>query len=86
MVHVSKDHYHKGKYSKLNVKKIRPCLIKRRFRDNAYEVELSKELDISPMFNVKDLYDFSGYDSNEVEEYGKQNDESDWMEHVPMRE
>jgi hypothetical protein len=45
-------------YSKLNYKKTGPCQILRKNYDNAYKLELSEDFDISPIFNVDDLYEF----------------------------
>lgn len=66
LVMISKERHPKGTYNKINVKKIGSCRVRRKFGNNAYEVDLQKELDISAIFNVKNLYDFVGYDSDEV--------------------
>ena len=33
-----------------------PCQILRKYSANAYEVDLLEDIDISPIFNVSDLY------------------------------
>ena len=37
---------------------IGPCKVLRNFSANAYEIELPSDLQISPIFNVSDLYPF----------------------------
>jgi hypothetical protein len=55
----------------LKYKKIGPCKILNKINDNAYKVDLPDDLDISPLFNVYELYIFQGDDlgdDSEVEE------------------
>ena len=40
--------------------KIGPCKILEKRNDNAYNVELPEDLNISPIFNVSNLYAFHG--------------------------
>ena len=48
-----------GTYSKLKMRNFSPCKILRRFDNgNAYEVEFPNDMDISPMFNVSNLYEY----------------------------
>jgi hypothetical protein len=47
-----------GTHSKLNYKKIGPCRVLRKISDNAYKLEFLKDFDISPIFNVAELYEF----------------------------
>ena len=59
MVHLKKEKNSIGTYSKLKMKKFGPCKILRKFDSgNAYEVELPNEMDISPIFNISDLYKY----------------------------
>ena len=55
-----------GTYSKLRMRKFGPCKILRKFDSgNAYEVELPNDLDISPIFNVADLYEYQESKGND---------------------
>ena len=57
----------------LKYNKIGPCQILKRINDNAYEVCLPDDLDISLVFNVYSLYAFHG---NHLELDSR--DEVDW--------
>jgi len=67
MAHLRKEGFPRGTYNKLNYKEIGPCQILRKISDNAYKLELSEDLDISPMFNVDDLYEFHEKEENDEE-------------------
>ena len=58
MAYLRKGRFPKGTSNKLKLKKIRSCKILRNFSANAYEIELPSDLQISPIFNVSDLYPF----------------------------
>jgi hypothetical protein len=45
----------------------------RKISDNAYKLDLSEAFDISPIFNVPDLYEF-----HEEEEDGKASTMQEW--------
>ena len=59
MVHLKKGRFLFGTYSKLKMKKFGPCKIFKKFDNgNAYEVDLSDDMDISPIFNITNLYKY----------------------------
>ena len=58
MAYLRKERFSKGTYNKLKLKNIGPCKILRKFPGNAYEIELPYDLQISPIFNVFDIYPF----------------------------
>jgi hypothetical protein len=67
MAHLRKERFSRGMYSKFNYKKIGPCQVLRNISDNAYKLELPKDFDISPIFNVIDLYEFHEGEGNDEE-------------------
>jgi len=58
MAYLRKERFPTKTYTKMKMKKIGPCKIKRKFSANAYEIELLEGIGISPIFNVTDLYSF----------------------------
>ena len=64
----------------MKYKKIGLCKILKRINDNAYEVSLPKNLNISPMFNVADFYKFHGTVLEVVDEQ-----EVEWQHHLPNK-
>ncbi|XP_059070337.1 uncharacterized protein LOC131860013 [Cryptomeria japonica] len=60
MTHLKKERLSKGKPRKFLMKKTGPCWIVHKFGPNAYEIELLQGLDISPIFNVSDLFPYKG--------------------------
>ena len=74
MVHLKKGIFPIGTYSKLNMKKFRHCRFLMNFHTgNAYDVELSDDMDISLIFNIADLYKYHESDDEVVvsEDYPK---------------
>ena len=55
---ISEEHYPKGIYSKLHVRKNEPCMINMKFGNNTYELENQGALDISTIFSVNCHHDW----------------------------
>ena len=67
MVHLKKGRFLARTYSKMKMKKFGPCKILKKFDiGNAYEVELPDDMDISPIFNIVDLYKYHQLDDEVV--------------------
>ena len=87
MAYLRKERFPKGTYNKLKLKKTGPCNIFRKFCANAYEIELPFDLEISPIFNVSNLYSFK-YSGLQTEEIISSKDGQllYWKEQLPPKE
>lgn len=61
LAHLKKDRLPKSQPTKLLMRKIGPCMIVHKFGQNAYEIELPLSLEISPIFNVSNLFTYKGF-------------------------
>jgi hypothetical protein len=66
LAHLRKERFSKGKYNKLMMKNTGPCKIIRKFVVNDYEIKLPKDIIISPILNVVDLYPYKMDDTDET--------------------
>jgi hypothetical protein len=80
--HLKKDRFPRGAYNKLKMKNIGPCKILRKFAANSYEIELSDNVGISPIFNIADLYPYNRDDTTKLDDQ----EEIQWEEHMPIVE
>ena len=64
----------------MKYKKVGPCKIFRKIYENAYKLELSENLDISPISNVVDLYEF--HEGDKIHEEGTLDE---WKQQLPIK-
>jgi hypothetical protein len=82
LAHLRKERFPKGTYNKLNMKKIGPCKVLKKFGANAYEIELPDGIKISPIFNVSYLYPYK----TEEERISDEQPEIQWTKQMPVEE
>jgi hypothetical protein len=64
------------------MKNIGPCKILRKFDANTYDIELSDDVGISPIFNISDLYPYRKDDTK-----GSVDQENiKWEKQIPIAE
>jgi hypothetical protein len=80
LAHLRKERFPRGTYNKLNMKKIGPCRVLKKFGENAYEIELTEGIGISPIFNISNLYPYK------AEEIGAGNEQPmiQWKKQMPV--
>jgi hypothetical protein len=80
LAHLRKERFSKGTYNKLKMKKIRPCRVFKKFGTNAYEIELPDGIEISPIFNISDLYPYRAGET----ETGDEQPVIQWRKKMPV--
>lgn len=64
MLHLCKEQFPLGTYSKLKPRKLGPFAILKKINDNAYAIKLQLDLHINPTFNISDIHQY--YPANEM--------------------
>jgi hypothetical protein len=82
LAHLRKERFPRGTYNKMKMEKIGSCNILRKFEANDYEIELSDDVGISPIFNVADMYPYRSYEVRGEETRKK----VQWVNHMSVAE
>ena len=82
LAHLRRERFPRGTYNKLNMKKIGPCKVLRKFGANAYEIELPDGIRISPIFNISDLYPYRAGEAST----GDEQPMIQWTKQMPIAE
>jgi hypothetical protein len=80
LAHLRKERFPRGMYNKLKMKKIGPCRVLKKFGENAYELELSEGIGISPIFNISDLYPYR----TDTADTGTEEPVVQWKKQLPV--
>lgn len=68
MVHLQKSHFPKGTYNKLQDKKIGPFEILKKYGDNAFQINLPKNLRIHPIFKISNIFEYKAPDTFQLDD------------------
>ena len=82
LAHPRKERFLKREYNKLQFKKIGPCRVLRKFSANAYEIELSPDVGMCPIFIVANLYKYEGEAADDTTQ-DQETQEIDWVKQLP---
>jgi hypothetical protein len=82
LAHLRKERFPRGTYNKVEMKKIGPCKVIRKFGTNAYEIELPDGVGISLIFNIVDLYSYRA----EEEGADDKQEKIPWTKQMPIDE
>jgi endonuclease V-like protein UPF0215 family len=77
-----KGRFPRGTYNKMQLKKIGPCRVLKKFGENAYEIELLDGIKISPIFNIADLYPYRAREAETTTEQPV----IQWAKQMPIAE
>lgn len=68
MIRIRKECFPVGTLNKLKPRKLGPFAIKKKWEDNTYLIDIPPELNLSPTFNILDIYKYYPLHSTVVEE------------------